>query len=187
MSDYTKTTDFLAHDTNNDTIVGSDFETEFNAVATMSATKANKVGSPTNGNLVSMDGAGDTADSSLKAAKTPQLDTVPIFEKAVVFNEVTDNGSSGTSATITWATGNKQEITLTGNCTFSFTSPGGPASLTLVLTQDATGSRTATWPAAVKWPSGVAPTLSTGNGDVDIVTFLFDGTNYYGNASLDFS
>ena len=33
----------------------------------------------------------------------------------------------------------------------------------LILVQDGTGSRTATWPATVKWPSGTAPTLSTGS------------------------
>jgi hypothetical protein len=30
------------------------------------------------------------------------------------------------------------------------------------------------------------PTLSTGVNDVDIISFYFDGTNYYGVASLGF-
>jgi hypothetical protein len=37
------------------------------------------------------------------------------------------------------------------------------------------------------WPGGTAPTLSTGNNDIDIVTFYYDGTNYFGVFSLDFS
>ena len=43
--------------------------------------------------------------------------------------------------------------------------------------------------ANVKWPGGSAPTLSGADGDVDIITFWWDGTNYlcYGNAALDFS
>jgi hypothetical protein len=44
--------------------------------------------------------------------------------------------------------------------------------MTLVLTQDATGSRSATWPASVKWPGGVAPTLTTTPGKTDIVTLI---------------
>jgi len=57
----------------------------------------------------------------------------------------------------------------------------------LVLKQDGTGSRLATWPAAVLWPDGTAPTLSTGANDIDIVSFYYDGTNYFGNSSKDFS
>lgn len=103
------------------------------------------------------------------------------------FSEV-DNGNSGTSKTIDWATkSNKQKITLTGNCTFTFTAPNGPCSILLVLIQDGTGSRTVTWPAAVKWPGGTAPTLSTGAAAVDIIAFYYNGTNYYGSSSVNFS
>ena len=55
------------------------------------------------------------------------------------------------------------------------------------MVQDGTGSRTATWPASVKWPSGTAPTLTTTASSVDIVSFYYDGTNYYGQAGLNFS
>jgi len=55
------------------------------------------------------------------------------------------------------------------------------------LIQDATGSRTVTWPAAVLWPGGTAPTLSTGANAVDLVALYYDGTNYYGVASLAFA
>ena len=57
----------------------------------------------------------------------------------------------------------------------------------LKLIQDTQGSRTVTWPGSVKWPSGTAPTLSTAANKVDIMAFYFDGTNYYGLSSLDFS
>ena len=60
-----------------------------------------------------------------------------------------------------------------------------------MLIQDGVGSRTATWPSGtpdVKWPSnGTVPTLSTGAADVDIITFFWDGTNYYGQAAPDFA
>ena len=41
--------------------------------------------------------------------------------------------------------------------------------------------------ANVKWAGGAAPTLSTGNGAIDIVSFYFDGTSYHGVASLNFA
>ena len=100
---------------------------------------------------------------------------------------LTDNGNSGTADTIDWGNSNKQKSTLTGNCTFTFTAPANPCALQLILAQDGTGSRTVTWPATVKWPGGTAPTLSTGASAVDVVSFLYDGTNYYATSSLNFS
>lgn len=98
-----------------------------------------------------------------------------------------DNGNSGASATIDYTTGNKQKITLTDNATLSFTAPGGACNLILKLVQDGTGSRTVTWPAAVIWPGGSAPTLTTTAGATDMISFYYDGTNYLGVDSLDFS
>jgi len=98
-----------------------------------------------------------------------------------------DNGNSSTADTIDWKLSNKQKSALTGNCTFTFTAPSNPCSLLLKLTQDGTGSRTATWPATVKWPGGTAPTLTTTASAIDIISFYWDGTNYYGMSSLAFS
>lgn len=99
----------------------------------------------------------------------------------------TDNGNSGTADTIDWTVSNKQKSTLTGNCTFTFTAPPGPCSLILKLVQDGTGSRLVTWPAAVHWPDGTAPTLTVTASKVDIITFYYDGTTYFGNAALNFT
>lgn len=106
--------------------------------------------------------------------------------KTAYFTE-TDNGNSGTADTIDWTVSNKQKSTLTGNCTFTFTAPPGPCSLILKLVQDGTGSRTVTWPAAVHWSGGTAPTLTTTASKVDIISFYFDGSVYYGNYSLNFT
>lgn len=108
------------------------------------------------------------------------------FENTAYFDDEVDNGDSGAADTIDWTKGNKQLSTLTGNCTFTFTPPGGKCNLILRLVQDDTGGRTVTWPATVKWPSATAPTLSAGAADVDIIAFYWNGTNYYGVASLDF-
>lgn len=96
---------------------------------------------------------------------------------------------TGTGAqTINYNTGNKQQFTFgAGNVTFTFTDPPEACSLVLKIIQDGVGSRTATWPASVKWPGGTAPTLSTGANAVDVIAFFFDGTSYYGTTSLNFS
>lgn len=82
-------------------------------------------------------------------------------------------GNSGASLNLdaSSSSGYIKTITLTANCTFSLTgaSAGVVAMLELYLTQDATGSRTAAWPAAVKWDGGSAPPLSTAAGAVDCI------------------
>lgn len=114
------------------------------------------------------------------------LDGTRAIEKTVYYDEEYNNGDSGASKTIDWGNGNKQKITLTANSTLTFTNPSGPCNIVLKVVQDGTGSRTVTWDGDVKW-SGGAPTLSTGAGDIDILTFYFDGTNYYGAFLGDFS
>ena len=90
---------------------------------------------------------------------------------------------------IDWTSGNFAAMTFgSSSASFAFTAnPSNAGLLVLKLTQDATGSRTATWPAAVKWPGGTAPTLTTAANSVDVIRFFFDGTNYYGTSDLNFS
>lgn len=117
---------------------------------------------------------------------TPSISTEWDFGAHTAGFTETDNGNSSTADTIDWRISNKQKSTLTGNCTFTFTAPTKPCSLILKLVQDATGSRTVTWPATVHWPAATAPTLTTTASKVDIITFYFDGTTYFGNSSLNF-
>ena len=88
-------------------------------------------------------------------------------------------GNTGTAVTIDEANGNVQTFTMTGNCTFTMPGDTGlqaGSSITLILTQDGTGSRTGTF-TSVKWAGGTAPTLTTtATTGVDIITFYtFDG------------
>jgi hypothetical protein len=95
-----------------------------------------------------------------------------------------DAGNSSTAITLNLANGNVQKLTLTGNCTITLTSPasGAMRSLTLLVFQDATGSRTITWPGTVKWGNAGAPTLTTTASKMDMISlFTVDGgTNWYG-------
>ena len=98
-----------------------------------------------------------------------------------VFSTLVANTCSG-SATINWNAGNKQLLTLNGNCTtLNFTAPAGVGNFNLKIVN--TGSYTITWP-AVKWPGGNAPTLTASG--TDMVSFFYDGTAYYASAAFDF-
>ena len=88
-------------------------------------------------------------------------------------------GNTSTAVTLDETNGNTQTWTMTGNCTFTMPSGSGlqaGTALTLILTQDASGSRTGAF-TSVKWAGATAPTLTTtATTGVDILTFItFDG------------
>ena len=102
-------------------------------------------------------------------------------ETAVVATGVTG------SYTLNLANGNVYDLTLSGNTTFTLANPpasGTAGSLTLIVTK---GAHAITWPGAVDWADGTAPTMGTG---VNIVTFVTTdgGTTWYGMfAGKDFA
>jgi len=59
-------------------------------------------------------------------------------------------------------------------------------SFILIVSQDATGGRTATF-TSVKWPGGTAPTITATASAVDILSFVSNGTNWYGNYAQAFA
>jgi len=97
-------------------------------------------------------------------------------------------GNTGTAATINLANGNVFTATLTGNCTFTFTTgvTSGAASFTLILTNDGTAGRSIIWPPAVKWPNNSTPVRTTTANATDIWSFFTpdNGTTWYGNIAL---
>lgn len=99
-----------------------------------------------------------------------------------------DNGDQGASWTLNWTNGQRQRVRLTGSTTtLTITAPTSPTNLLLRIVQDGTGSRTITWPVAVKWPGGVVPTLSTAPNAVDVISFYWDATNYSGVSNTGFA
>ena len=108
---------------------------------------------------------------------------------ALVQENVNTVGTSGSAQTIPDVTSDTiNYITLTANCTFTFPTAAAGKSFLLGLLQDATGSRTVTWPGTVKWSGGTAPTLTTTASKLDVFSFVcLDGTNWVGvTAGLNF-
>ena len=120
--------------------------------------------------------AGDL-DGTASAYGITNLGPVDFYEEATAAGQTS----------VVWTTANNQKLTLTSSPTIVFTAPDGPCHLQLKITQDATGSRIITWPGTVYWPNGIEPTLSTTGTDVDLITFWYDGTNYFGSYGLDYS
>lgn len=95
---------------------------------------------------------------------------------------------SAGALTLNIANGNTFTVSLNANITsLSITNvPTGTnaVSFTLILTADGT-ARTITWPASVKWPGAVAPTLTSTLNKIDVYTFLSvdNGTTWLGMQS----
>ena len=86
--------------------------------------------------------------------------------------------SDGATITIDMATACHHSVTLGGNRTFA--APSNQVvgqSGSIFITQDGTGSRTATFNGAFKFSSGTAPTLSTAAGAVDRIDYIIKSSN----------
>jgi len=94
-------------------------------------------------------------------------------------------GNSGTSKTLSLATGTYQTCTLNQSCTFTMPSVASGVSFILMLYTVA-GGFTATF-TGVKWPYGTAPTITTTASRNDILSFICDGTYWYGSFSQGYA
>jgi len=93
-------------------------------------------------------------------------------------------------ANISWDLDAEQTatVTLTGNRILDNpTNLKAGGTYILRVVQDGVGTRTLTYGSAYKFSGGAAPTLSTGIGAVDLLTFYSDGTNMNGTFVGDFS
>lgn len=98
-------------------------------------------------------------------------------------------GTVTSSATISISAGTVITATLTASTACTFTMPTATAgkSFILLLKQAAsTGNGTATF-TGVKWATAGAPTITATAGKMDILTFVADGTNWYGSYSQGYT
>lgn len=125
-----------------------------------------------------------TGDVTLTGTQTLTNKTIEAGTFTNGYTEETVTANTGTAYTIDLANGTVQILTLTGNCVFTFPTATAGKSFTLLLKQDATGSRTVTWPSvtnAVKWPSSTAPTITSTASKGDKYIFTADGTYWWGS------
>lgn len=124
-----------------------------------------------------VDNTSDATKNSATATLTNKTLTRPAYTSQVLTDAATTTLNSTNGTTATWTIG--------GNRTFAISNAVANTYYQITITQDATGSRTVTWP-TIKWKGGTAPTLTTAAGSKDIITLWYDGTSYYGNYGLDY-
>ena len=144
-----------------------------NFAYTRTLTAATNVTFPITGTLGTLAGTETLTNKTIEAGTFTNGYTEEVF-----------TGNSSTAITLDLANGTVQIITLTGNCVYTFPTPVAGKSFTLIHLQDATGSRTVTWPATVDWPSATAPTLTATALKADKFVFTaISGTSWLGSVA----
>jgi hypothetical protein len=92
---------------------------------------------------------------------------------------------AGAAITVNCALSNVFSTTLTASITtLTLSNPNDGQTINWFITQDATGSRTMTWGASVKWPGGTAGVLSTGANAVDLAVLTYRSSLGFWYATL---
>lgn len=102
------------------------------------------------------------------------------------YDELKTNITATTNTSIDCSVGNVFNLTMSANISTLTLSniplTGRVYSMTLFINQDATGSRTISWPVSVKWPNSTVPVLTTTANKTDIITLITHngGSTWYG-------
>jgi hypothetical protein len=102
---------------------------------------------------------------------------------------ITSSGTVGASATLSIALGTILTATLTSATPCTFTMPAVVAgkSFLLLLKQPDSGTATTATFTDVKWGTNGAPTITPTVGKMDILSFVSDGTYWYGTIVQGFT
>jgi len=145
-------------------------------------------------------GTSDTQTLTNKTLTSPALTggtlTSPTLTSPTLTNSTITNyvetlqsvGTVGSTSTLSLTTGTVLTATLTAStpCTFTMPTPTAGKSFILILTQAASGMTTATF-TGVEWPNGALPTITTTASAVDILSFVSDGSYWYGSYAQAFA
>jgi hypothetical protein len=139
-----------------------------------------------NHDVLSTDGSGNTTWKTSTGTGNNVLASSP--EITSLREKKTDGTISSGVLAINCAAGNVLAVDLNANITsVAFSNiPASGSAYSIILSFKADGTaRTITWPAAVRWPNGTAPTMTSTNNKVDtIVLYTYDGgTNWFGFVS----
>ena len=96
---------------------------------------------------------------------------------------------TGTTASIDFNTGMMHIIDLgsaSGTVVLTLNNPQQGASYIVKIRQGPT-TRDISWPGTVFWSGGGAPVITVTDNAEDVVSLIYDGTNFYGTFSQDFS
>ena len=96
-------------------------------------------------------------------------------------------GSISGTVTVDLTLGNSVSATIAAATTLTFIGAASGACRTVLLTLTNGGAYTVTWPSAIRWPGGTAPTLTASGVDLVIITTSDGGTTWRGTATTGYA
>lgn len=133
---------------------------------------------------------GGTGVTSSTGTGAVVLGTAPTLTNPTVTSYIESVVAIGTvtsTSTISLTSGTVQTATLTSSTPCTFTMPTATAGKSFVmLLKQAAVPTTATF-SGVKWGNAGAPTITATAGKMDILSFIADGTNWYGSTSQGYT
>ena len=135
---------------------------------------------------------GGTGVTSSTGSGAVVLGTAPTLTNPTVTSYIESVVAIGTvtsASTISLTSGTVQTATLTSATPCTFTMPTATAgkSFVMLLKQPAAGTATTATFTGVKWGNAGAPTITATVGKMDILSFITDGTNWYGSTSQGYT
>lgn len=113
---------------------------------------------------------------------SPTLTTAPFINGSLQSNIV-----SVGALDIDCSAGNYFTKTISANSTFTFSNPPSSRAYSFTLEVNISGSRTITWPAAVEWPYGFAPSVEADKTQLFMFVTDDNGATYRGAALLGYT
>jgi len=134
--------------------------------------------------LGNVDNTSNATERAATATLTNKTLTTPTISKPVMSatnpTAQTYTPAAAGTATLDLSLSNSHFITMpAGNITIALSSDTSNQPFIVRILQDATGSRTVTWFATIKWAGGTAPTLTTTASKADTFGFIRTTANQY--------
>lgn len=130
--------------------------------------------------------SGTTGSGNVVFSTSPNFTTSATFGNYHLEPSEQDTGSSGSTKTIDLSVASACKSTLTASVTYTLSNPVTGGTYIFRIIQGAS-AYTVTWPGTVKWSGGTAPVITTTNGRMDLISLYFDGTDYYGTFSQNYT